>query len=163
MFHSFWFRFLLIQKLVSDILKTWKRAKVIIKRYVLTNSSICVRYRKNKIHLYVSLFLQLLFGFYDPCHLPSNPGWPLRNYLALIRSRWNLETVWFFCYRESRGFADLNLSLVGQASITLSSGESAETVPNSVGWELNKGKRIPRSISLANSMDPTRYIFALCQ
>ncbi|BAB09318.1 ubiquitin activating enzyme E1-like protein [Arabidopsis thaliana] len=99
---------------------------------------------------------KLLFGFYDPCHLPSNPGWPLRNYLALIRSRWNLETVWFFCYRESRGFADLNLSLVGQASITLSSGESAETVPNSVGWELNKGKRVPRSISLANSMDPTR-------
>ncbi|CAL9241705.1 unnamed protein product [Arabidopsis halleri] len=99
---------------------------------------------------------KLLFGFYDPCHLPSNPGWPLRNYLALIRSRWNLETVWFFCYRESRGFADLNLSLVGQASVTLSSGESAETVPNSVGWELNKGKRVPRSISLANSMDPAR-------
>ncbi|XP_010494743.1 PREDICTED: ubiquitin-like modifier-activating enzyme atg7 [Camelina sativa] len=99
---------------------------------------------------------KLLFGFYDPCHLPNNPGWPLRNYLALIRSRWNLETVWFFCYRESRGFADLNLSLVGQASVTLASGESAPTVPNSVGWELNKGKRVPRSISLANSMDPTR-------
>ncbi|KAL1206334.1 Ubiquitin-like modifier-activating enzyme atg7 [Cardamine amara subsp. amara] len=101
-------------------------------------------------------YQKLFFGFYDPCHLPSNPGWPLRNYLALIRSRWNLETVLFFCYRESRGFADLNLSLVGQASVTLSSGESAETVPNSVGWELNKGKRVPRSISLANSMDPTR-------
>ncbi|XP_010481518.1 PREDICTED: ubiquitin-like modifier-activating enzyme atg7 [Camelina sativa] len=100
---------------------------------------------------------KLFFGFYDPCHLPNNPGWPLRNYLALIRARWNLETVWFFCYRESRGFADLNLSLVGQASVTLASGESAETVPNSVGWELNnKGKRVPRSISLANSMDPTR-------
>ncbi|CAN8245961.1 unnamed protein product [Cochlearia groenlandica] len=100
---------------------------------------------------------KLLFGFYDPCHLLSNPGWPLRNYLALIRSRWNLEKVWFFCYRESRGFADLNLSLVGQALVTLSSpGESAETVPSSVGWELNKGKRVPRSVNLANSMDPTR-------
>ncbi|ESQ39728.1 hypothetical protein EUTSA_v10000804mg [Eutrema salsugineum] len=102
---------------------------------------------------------KLLFGFYDPCHLSSNPGWPLRNYLALIRSRWNLETVWFFCYRESRGFADLNLSLVGQALVTLS---SAETAPNSVGWELNKGKRVPRSISLANSMDPTRLAVSAC-
>ncbi|KFK31511.1 hypothetical protein AALP_AA6G122200 [Arabis alpina] len=99
---------------------------------------------------------KLLFGFYDPCNLPSNPGWPLRNYLALISSRWNLETVQFFCYRESCGFADLNLSLVGQASISLSSGESAETIPNSVGWELNQGKKIPRSISLADSMDPKR-------
>uniref|UniRef100_A0A1J3GFV1 Ubiquitin-like modifier-activating enzyme ATG7 n=1 Tax=Noccaea caerulescens TaxID=107243 RepID=A0A1J3GFV1_NOCCA len=105
---------------------------------------------------------KLLFGFYDPCHLPSNPGWPLRNYLALIRSRWNLERVCFFCYRESRGFADLNLSLVGQASVTLSSDGSAETVPNSVGWELNKGKRVPRSISLANSMDPTRLAVSAC-
>ncbi|CAA7040912.1 unnamed protein product [Microthlaspi erraticum] len=105
---------------------------------------------------------KLLFGFYDPCHLPSNPGWPLRNYLALIRSRWNLESVCFFCYRESRGFADLNLSLVGQASLTLSSDGSAETVPNSVGWELNKGKRVPRSISLANSMDPTRLAVSAC-
>ncbi|XP_023641371.1 ubiquitin-like modifier-activating enzyme atg7 isoform X2 [Capsella rubella] len=99
---------------------------------------------------------KLLFGFYDPCHLPKYPGWPLRNYLALIRSRWNLETVRFFCYRESRGFADLNRSLVGQALVTLSSGESAETVPNSVGWEFNKGKQVHRSISLANSMDPKR-------
>ncbi|KAL0692945.1 hypothetical protein Bca4012_060125 [Brassica carinata] len=105
---------------------------------------------------------KLLFGFYDPCHLPSNPGWPLRNYLALIRSKWNLETVWFFCYRESRGFADMSLSLVGQASITLPSDSSAETVPNSVGWELNKGKRAPRSSSLANSMDPTRLAVSAC-
>ncbi|CAH2046260.1 unnamed protein product, partial [Thlaspi arvense] len=103
---------------------------------------------------------KLLFGFYDPCHLPSNPGWPLRNYLALIRSRWNLEKVWFFCYRESRGFADLSLSLVGQASVTTLS--SGETVPSSVGWELNKGKRVPRSISLANSMDPTRLAVSAC-
>ncbi|XP_010494767.1 PREDICTED: ubiquitin-like modifier-activating enzyme atg7 [Camelina sativa] len=100
---------------------------------------------------------KLLFGFYDPCHLRNNPGWPLRNYLALIRSRWNLETVWFFCYKESRGFPDLNLSLVGQALVTLSSGESAETVPNSVGWELhNKEKQVLQSINLANSMDPIR-------
>jgi hypothetical protein len=32
-------------------------------------------------------------------------------------------------------------------------------MPNAVGWELNnKGKKGPRRISLAQSMDPTRLI-----
>lgn len=69
---------------------------------------------------------QLLFGFYDPCHLPKNPGWPLRNLLALICSRWDLKSVRFLCYRETRGFADLGLSLVGEAQVTVPQGRSAE-------------------------------------
>lgn len=71
-------------------------------------------------------FWQLLFGFYDPCHLPDNPGWPLRNFLAFIFVRWNLKKVRFLCYRESRGFADLELSLVGEASISVPQGRAAE-------------------------------------
>lgn len=70
---------------------------------------------------------KLLFGFFDPCHLPNNPGWPLRNYLALICSRWNLKAVRFLCYRETRGFADMGLSLVGEALITVPQGRAAET------------------------------------
>jgi len=66
---------------------------------------------------------QILFGFYDPSHLPNNPGWPLRNFLALISVRWNLNSVQFFCYRENRGFADMKLSLVGEALITVSQGK----------------------------------------
>ncbi|XP_022724540.1 ubiquitin-like modifier-activating enzyme atg7 [Durio zibethinus] len=100
---------------------------------------------------------KLLFAFYDPCHLPINPGWPLRNFLALICSRWNLKTVRFLCYRENRGFADLSLSLVGEALITVPQGwREHQSVPNAVGWELNKGRKIPRCINLAKSMDPTR-------
>ncbi|KAM3251486.1 ubiquitin-like modifier-activating enzyme atg7 isoform X4 [Capsicum annuum] len=99
---------------------------------------------------------KVLFGFYDPCHLPNNPGWPLRNYLAYICSRWGLGKIHFFCYRENRGFADLGLSLVGEAEISLSQGGNHENMPNVVGWELNKGKKVPRCISLAKSMDPTR-------
>ncbi|XP_047255790.1 ubiquitin-like modifier-activating enzyme atg7 isoform X1 [Capsicum annuum] len=100
---------------------------------------------------------QVIFGFYDPCHLPNNPGWPLRNYLAYICSRWGLGKIHFFCYRENRGFADLGLSLVGEAEISLSqAGGNHENMPNVVGWELNKGKKVPRCISLAKSMDPTR-------
>uniref|UniRef100_A0A2P2LII0 Ubiquitin-like modifier-activating enzyme ATG7 n=1 Tax=Rhizophora mucronata TaxID=61149 RepID=A0A2P2LII0_RHIMU len=100
---------------------------------------------------------KVLFGFYDPCHLPSNPGWPLRNFLALICSRWNLRSVNFFCYRESRGFADLGLSLVGEALITDPQGWSEQqSIPNAVGWELNRGRSLSRCVNLAKSMDPTR-------
>uniref|UniRef100_A0A5B7AYP5 Ubiquitin-like modifier-activating enzyme ATG7 n=1 Tax=Davidia involucrata TaxID=16924 RepID=A0A5B7AYP5_DAVIN len=70
---------------------------------------------------------KFLFGFYDPCHLPNNPGWPLRNFLAFICSRWNLEKVRFLCYRENHGFADLGLSLVGEALMSVPQGRAAET------------------------------------
>lgn len=100
---------------------------------------------------------KLLFGFYDPCHLPNNPGWPLRNFLALISVRWNLKSVRFLCYRENRGFADLGLSLVGEALITVSQGwKDHQCLPNALGWEQNKGRQVSRCISLAKSMDPTR-------
>lgn len=70
--------------------------------------------------------LQLLFGFYDPYHRQNNPGWPLNNFLALIRARWNMEKVHFLCYRGKHGFADLGLSLVGKALISVPQGISAE-------------------------------------
>ncbi|XP_077252200.1 thiF family protein [Tasmannia lanceolata] len=100
---------------------------------------------------------KLLFGFYDPCHLPSNPGWPLRNFLALICSRWKMKKVHFLCYREKHGVADLGLSLVGEALISVPEGlKDPECVPKAVGWELHRGKLSSRCISLAESMDPTR-------
>ncbi|KAK1386456.1 Ubiquitin-like modifier-activating enzyme ATG7 [Heracleum sosnowskyi] len=103
-----------------------------------------------------------LFGFYDPCHLPNNPGWPLRNFIAFICSRWNLQKIRFFCYREHRGFADLGLSLVGEALISVSQEwKHCKHIPKAVGWEVyegNKGKKVFRCITLANSMDPTKYV-----
>ncbi|KAK6150001.1 hypothetical protein DH2020_017526 [Rehmannia glutinosa] len=118
---------------------------------------------------------KVLFGFYDPCHLPNNPGWPLRNFLWFIFRRWSLQKVHFFCYRENRGFADLELSLVGEASISNSQVavdafsceniylelKDHQNMPNAVGWELNnRGKKAPRCISLAKTMDPTRLAIA---
>lgn len=66
--------------------------------------------------------VQVIFGFYDPCNRPSNPGWPLLNYLAYICTRWGLAKIQFFCYRETRGFADLVLSLMGEAIVEVSQG-----------------------------------------
>ncbi|KAF8409020.1 hypothetical protein HHK36_005092 [Tetracentron sinense] len=123
--------------------------------------------RPKSLFAFFEKFILFLFGLYDPCHLPNNPGWPLRNFLALICSRWNIEKVRFLCYRENRGFADLGLSLVGEALISVPQGRAAENgvclgwrdpqfVPNAVGWELNRGKKVSRCITLAQSMDPTR-------
>lgn len=101
---------------------------------------------------------KVLFGFYDPCHLPNNPGWPLRNFLWFVFRRWSLPKVHFFCYRESRGLADLELSLVGEASISNSQElKNHQNMPNAVGWEHNnRGRKASRCISLAKTMDPTR-------
>lgn len=101
---------------------------------------------------------KIFFGFYDPCHLPNHPGWPLRNFLALICSRWNVQKVPFVCYREKHGLADLEFSLIGEALVSIPQGwNDAQFIPNAVGWELNKkGVKGSRCIELANSMDPTR-------
>lgn len=95
---------------------------------------------------------KLLFGFYDPCNLPNNPGWPLRNFLAFICLRWKIEKIQFLCYRERRGLADLELSLVGEALILLPQDwKDPHHVPKAVGWDLK-----PKLINLAASMDPMR-------
>ncbi|XP_004293934.1 PREDICTED: ubiquitin-like modifier-activating enzyme atg7 [Fragaria vesca subsp. vesca] len=123
-----------------------------------SNSHATVKHLKDWETCQSSSYQKVLFGFYDPCHLPKNPGWPLRNLLALIGSRWDIKSVSFLCYRETRGFADLGLSLVGKAQITVQQGcGDVRNTPNAVGWEPNyKGKIEPRCISLAESMDPTR-------
>lgn len=101
---------------------------------------------------------KVLFGFYDPCHLPMNPGWPLRNLLAFIRLRWNLEKICFLCYREKQGLADLGSSLVGEVLVSLpQEWKDPECIPKAVGWEANiEGKLASRIISLAESMNPER-------
>ncbi|ERN17575.1 ubiquitin-like modifier-activating enzyme atg7 isoform X1 [Amborella trichopoda] len=100
---------------------------------------------------------KLLFGFYDPCHLPSNPGWPLRNFLAFICSRCKIEKIQFLCYRERHGLADLTHSLVGEALVSISQEwKNPQFIPEAVGWERNGSKLAPRRIDLATSMDPIR-------
>ncbi|XP_068664271.1 ubiquitin-like modifier-activating enzyme atg7 [Aristolochia californica] len=98
---------------------------------------------------------KLLFGFYDPSNHQTNPGWPLCNFLALIRLRWRITRINFFCYREKYGLADLGLSLVGEALVQVPEGwKDPESIPSAMGWEVNGGKSGPMCVSLAQSMDP---------
>ncbi|KAF5202553.1 Ubiquitin-like modifier-activating enzyme atg7 [Thalictrum thalictroides] len=67
----------------------------------------------------------------------------------------------FYVIRKKHGLADLGFSLVGEALIPVPQGwNDPEFIPNVVRWELNRGKKIPRCITLANSMDPTRLAIA---
>eukprot|EP01104_Vermistella_antarctica_P018864 TRINITY_DN7161_c0_g1_i1.p1 TRINITY_DN7161_c0_g1~~TRINITY_DN7161_c0_g1_i1.p1 ORF type:complete len:741 (+),score=150.32 TRINITY_DN7161_c0_g1_i1:56-2278(+) len=101
-------------------------------------------------------------GFADPCALPTNPGWPLRNLLALIRVHFKTERVRVLCYRQFRNSIDTSITFhvdipaltSPSASIDL---ESPPPPPKSVGWEANKsGKLAPRTIDLSSTMDPAK-------
>ncbi|KAH7282053.1 hypothetical protein KP509_35G010000 [Ceratopteris richardii] len=105
---------------------------------------------------------KVIVAFYDPCQDIRYPGWPLRNLIMLAARHWNTKTLQVLCYRENKGQADLELSLVGDVIIPeYPDLESSSHIPNAVGWERSiqaKGpsKQGPKVIDLAASMDPKR-------
>ncbi|KAK9765622.1 Autophagy protein 7, variant 2 [Basidiobolus ranarum] len=100
---------------------------------------------------------KLFFGFADPSSLPSNPGWPLRNYLALIQHTFKLKEVKVVCYREIIGKRDILHSKVLHISMHAQLHVGEGGLPKAVGWERNAhGKLGPRVADLAPLMDPQK-------
>ncbi|KAG7493537.1 hypothetical protein JOB18_011245 [Solea senegalensis] len=98
-------------------------------------------------------------GFYDPCTLAQHPGWPLRNLLILIATRWGskLDTVEVLCFRDRtlQGSRSIQHSVMIQVKLPELSNNLA--CPKSVGWEKNpKGAMGPRMVNLSECMDPKR-------
>lgn len=98
-------------------------------------------------------------GVYDPCTLPQHPGWPLRNFLILLASKWGsqLDVLEIICFRDRtlQGCRSVQHSLVLQVKLPSLSPSAA--CPKSVGWEKNpKGAMGPRSVNLSECMDPKR-------
>lgn len=96
-------------------------------------------------------------AFVDPSTYEEHPGWPLRNLLMLIRMRFRLSKVQILCYRDIQSrrheARSIVLPLVMESPAV---GELTE-MPKVTGWERNTaGKLGWRSVSLAESMDPTR-------
>ncbi|XP_046853731.1 ubiquitin-like modifier-activating enzyme ATG7 isoform X2 [Xenia sp. Carnegie-2017] len=96
-------------------------------------------------------------GFADPCTLKSNPGWPLRNFLALIGVHWgrDFETLQVICYRDRvrSGIREITHSVVLEFPVALFQSEC----PKCVGWELNHRQKLgPRMVNLSLSMDPNK-------
>ncbi|ORX93410.1 ubiquitin-like modifier-activating enzyme atg7 [Basidiobolus meristosporus CBS 931.73] len=98
---------------------------------------------------------QLIFGFADPSSLPSNPGWPLRNYLALIRQTFSVNEARILCYREIIGKKDISPSKLLRVDLDVQLNVDENNHPKSTGWERNaQGKLGPRVADLAPLMDP---------
>ncbi|TPX43321.1 hypothetical protein SeLEV6574_g05134 [Synchytrium endobioticum] len=96
---------------------------------------------------------QIMVGFADPSGLSTHPGWPLRNFLILLKKWKGLAATTALCYRSSARGTDISHSIVVDVKMP---GSLADP-PASVGWEKNAaGKLGPRMADLAPLMDPKR-------
>ncbi|GJP49455.1 hypothetical protein CLOM_g8657 [Closterium sp. NIES-68] len=105
----------------------------------------------------------LIIAFFDPCHLPLSPGWPLRNLLLLASLRWQATSLHVLCLRQRHGRFSLHHSLLLHVQIPLPPAgwldplSAPATCPSATGWELNsKGRTGARCADLAPLMDPAR-------
>lgn len=115
--------------------------------------------------------IDTIFGFVDPSSLRSNPGWPMRNFLALLsalpegkldRSQ-PLRMISFrehvhhltsvpddFAWKNSLVFTVKNDRLFME-------NERAKSDVRVIGWEANvRGKMGPRMMELGGILDPIR-------
>ncbi|KAM7429954.1 Autophagy protein 7 [Porites harrisoni] len=100
---------------------------------------------------------EIMVGFADPCTMPQHPGWPLRNFLALLVHQWGslVTSVKILCWRDQvrSGKRDTSHSLV--LNVNLPSYTKAEI--KCIGWEKNKSQKlVPRMVDLSATMDPER-------
>ena len=101
-------------------------------------------------------------GFADPSSLPTNPGWPLRNILALITYHHpQLVKSGFtvLCWRDITrdGIRKVGQSLVLKLKVLEADIDNSCPVPKCVGWEKNeRGKMGPRLVNLSATMDPEK-------
>ncbi|XP_055725885.1 ubiquitin-like modifier-activating enzyme ATG7 [Salvelinus fontinalis] len=100
-------------------------------------------------------------GVYDPCTLPQHPGWPLRNLLFLLASKWGsqLDVVEVMCFRDRtlQGSRNVQHSIVFQVKLPIPEQSVNAACPKNVGWEKNpKGAMGPRMVNLSECMDPKR-------
>jgi ubiquitin-like modifier-activating enzyme ATG7 len=95
----------------------------------------------------------------DPCNLPTNPGWPLRNLLALACVRWECRSLRVISVRGEAGRVNAQLSLVLDIVLPLRAaalpGAGGSEAPAAVGWERDtQGQLGPRLVDLRACLDP---------
>ncbi|KAI1536427.1 ThiF Dinucleotide-utilizing enzyme [Pyrenophora tritici-repentis] len=105
--------------------------------------------------------------FADPSTYETNPGWPLRNLLILMRHRWHLNDAQIMCYRDTHTRRDQPNSLILQlhsdpapesapmSPVSERSDRSqAPKLPKVTGWERTEaGKLTSRNVDLSEYMD----------
>ena len=99
-------------------------------------------------------------GFCDPSSLPTNPGWPLRNLLALLAHHHKepLVGLSILCWRDGvrDGQRRVGSSLLIEIKDVIYPTES-DSIPKCLGWEKNERSKLgARMVNLSNSMNPER-------
>ena len=98
-------------------------------------------------------------GFCDPSSMPTNPGWPLRNLLALIAYHFKdfMSGLYVLCWRDGTRDGQRRVGHSLLLTIKNVSMDSIEQPPKCLGWEKNeRGKLGPRTVNLSATMDPER-------
>ena len=103
--------------------------------------------------------------FSDPSTYKAHPGWMLRNFLVLIRKKWNLKKLQVLCLRDTQSKRHEARSIVLQleaeesAETSDETGTSTPAMPKVVGWEKNhQNKVVSKVANLGEYMDPARYV-----
>lgn len=89
--------------------------------------------------------------------MPINPGWPLRNILALIAYQFKdlLSGLNVLCWRDGTKDGQRRVGHSLLFTIKNVSMDGIEQPRNRLGWEKNeRGKLGPRTVNLLATMDP---------
>ncbi|KAJ4206606.1 Autophagy protein 7 [Fusarium falciforme] len=96
-------------------------------------------------------------AFVDPSTYPEGPGWPLRNYLILIRQRFRLTKVKILCYRDTWARRHEARSVILPIEMDTVENLEITEMPKVTGWERSRnGKLQAQQVSLSEYMDPAR-------
>ncbi|KAL5520951.1 ATG7 [Sanghuangporus sanghuang] len=102
---------------------------------------------------------QQTVGFLDPSASTEHPGWPLRNVLAYLRSRYLTKgpaSVRVLCWRDTEQPRD-GVSWKSRFGVVKCPASESPGKPSAVGWEKNtSGKLGARLADLAPMLDPRR-------
>lgn len=96
-------------------------------------------------------------AFSDPSTYEEGPGWPLRNFLILVRQRFRLDKVKVICYRDTWARRHEARSLILPLEMEPVQNMDISEMPKVTGWErARNGKLQARQINLGEYMDPAK-------
>ncbi|KAM0303102.1 hypothetical protein HYE67_011012 [Fusarium culmorum] len=96
-------------------------------------------------------------AFTDPSTYPEAPGWPLRNFLILIRHRFRLTKTKVICYRDTWAKRHEAKSVILPIEMDPVENLDIAEMPKVTGWaRSSNGKLQAQQVNLGEYMDPAR-------
>ncbi|ENH67699.1 Ubiquitin-like modifier-activating enzyme atg-7 [Fusarium oxysporum f. sp. cubense race 1] len=96
-------------------------------------------------------------AFVDPSTYPEGPGWPLRNFLVLIRQRFHLTKTKVICYRDIQAKRHEARSVILPIEMDPVENLEITEMPKVTGWaRSSNGKLQAQQVNLGEYMDPAR-------